>query len=171
MAVMYRRATRLAELRALSTSVQNALLEHAQQHQLRLENVRVWSTHSENPPAEGFFGKLFSSRANPADPDVAHDTIVVLHPTHLLVATAGEKRGTTVLSLPLAQASLTRGSALAARMPGAFVPGMNDGVTVTGFPGQLGRPGSYFIGLGQDPAGNDCAAALEAAIVAAKNPP
>jgi hypothetical protein len=164
---MYRRSTRSAELSALPPPVVAAIDRHAGQHQLRLDAVRAWVTHSENPPSESFFGKLFGARANSADPDAWHDTYVLLHPTHLVVATAGEKRPTSVLSLPLALASMVRGSGLALA---ADIPGANDGVTVTGFPGEHGQTGSCFVGLGPDAAGRECAAALEAAITAAKNP-
>ena len=50
------------------------------------------------------------------DPDAEHFTALVLHPMHVIVATAGAKRGTVVMSLPLAQASLTRGALLAAQI-------------------------------------------------------
>jgi hypothetical protein len=90
----------------------------------------------------------------------------VLHPTHLIVGTHGPKRGTSILSLPLLQASVQRGSAMAARL------GMTseDGITIDGFPGEEGRPGSYFVGLGPEPAAGDCFAAVEAAVRAAKHP-
>lgn len=164
---MYRRSTRESTLDELAPPVRAALTKHAEANQLVLgAGTRVWVTHSENPPAEGFFGKLFSSRANSADPDVAHDTIIVLHTSHLVFVTSGEKRGTSALSIPIAQASLARGNAVAAKLG---VTGTDDGVTITGFPGQHGQHGSYFVGLGTDAAGAACAEALEGAIVASKN--
>jgi hypothetical protein len=166
---VYRRTTREADLGALAPGLSEAISAHAASRQIVLSQTRVWVTHSENPPAEGFFGKLFGSRANSADPDTEHDTVLVLHPTHLLVATAGAKRGTSVLSLPLMQASVSRGNAIAARFAGAAMA--DDGLTVSGFPGEHGRPGTYFVGLGAEPAGAECARAVEAAIVAAKNGP
>lgn len=164
---MYLRSTRAAALGDLPSALAEKIRAHAAAHQLVLEGVRVWWTHSENPPAEGFLGRLLGRRANSADPDAAHDTVLVLHPTHLLVATAGEKRGVAAMSLPLVQASMTRGSALAARMG---VAGGDDGMTLSGFAGEAGRPGTYFVGLGRDAAGEACAGAVEAALVAAKNP-
>ena len=68
------------------------------------------------------------------------------------------------MSLPLLQASVQRGSALAARLGVAS----EDGITIEGFPGEEGRPGSYFVGLGPD-AANECFDAVEAAVRAAKN--
>lgn len=166
-AAMYRRTTRELALSALPPALAAAIEAHASRSQLRLERTRCWLTHSENPPAEGFFGKLLGRRANDVDPDVAHDSALVLHPTHVLVATSGERRGTTVLSLPLVQATMTRGSAIAARVGMAAAA---DGVTLAGFPGEVGRPGTYFFGLGPEPAAEECVRALESAILAAKNP-
>ena len=167
---MYRRTTREVPLGAVPPSIAAALAKHAGDHQLTLDaaRARVWHTHSENPPADGFWGKLFGTRANSVDPDAQHDSVLVLHPTHLLVATSGEKR-TSVLSLALLSASITRGSVVAAKF-GVEVPGANDGITITGFPGEIGRPGSYFFGLGGDAAGAECARAVETAVTAAKNP-
>ena len=164
---MYRRATRELPFSALPATIADALVKHAASNQIELANVRVWITHSENLPAEGFFGKMLGRRANSADPDLAHDTVIVLHSTHALVATSGEKRGTSVLSVPLAHASVTAGSAIAARLN---VPGVSDGISLSGFPGDVGRPGTFFVGLGPERAGVECARAVEAAIVAAKNP-
>ncbi len=164
---MYRRTTRETTLASLPRPIAEALSTHASSHQIELGGVRCWVTHSENPPADGFFGKLLGRRANPVDPDAEHDTVLVLHPTHVLVATSGARRGTSVLSLPLAQASLTRGSAIAARMG---VAGPNDGFTLSGFPGDEGRPGTYFVGLGSGPSGEECARAVEDAIRVRKNP-
>lgn len=163
---MYLRSTRSGVLAALPPQVAEAVTKHAAQHQLRLEGARVWITHSENPPSKGFFGKLFGSRANPVDRDAWHDTFILLHATFLVVATVGEKRPPSVLSLPLAVASMVRGTAIPLA---ANVPGANDGITVTGFPGEVGRPGSYFVGLGPDAAGRECATAIEQAITSAKN--
>lgn len=71
-----------------------------------------------------------------------------------------------VLSVPLAQASMTRGNSLAERLGQA----PDSGITILGFPGEHGRPGSYFFGLGSEPAATACVQAVEAAIVDAKNP-
>lgn len=167
---MYRRSTRERSLCALPPAITAALEKHATDHQLTLDGAqaRVWLTHSENPEASGFFGKLFGRRANPVDPDATHDSALVLLPTHLVVATAGEKRGTAVLSLALLAASVVRGSGVAAHLAAA-VPGADDGMTISGFPGKEGRPGTYFFGLGSDAAGGDCLGAVQSAIRAAKS--
>jgi len=164
---MYQRSTRATDLQSLAPALAAALTQHAAAHQLVLDTVRVWITHSINPPAEGLLGRWLGRRSNPTDPDAAHDTVLVLHPTHVIVATAGDKRGLAVLSLPLVQASVQRGSAIAAKMG---IAGADDGMTLAGFPGTEGRPGTYFVGLGLDAEGAACVAAVEAAIVAAKNP-
>jgi hypothetical protein len=161
---LYSRSTRALAFAELEPSFRSAVVEHAAKHQLELASLRTWLTHSENPPATSFFGKLFGQRSNSVDPDPWHDTLIALHPTHLIVGTHGPKRGTSVLSLPLAQASLQRGSA-GRGMPGAPT---DDGITIEGFPGTVGRPGSYFVGLGPD-AADECFSAVESAVRAAKN--
>ncbi|MEZ4374323.1 MAG: hypothetical protein R3B07_26115 [Polyangiaceae bacterium] len=167
---MYRRSTAQVTFSALPPGIREVLERHAAERQLVLRGDEpCWLTHSENPPAEGFFGKLLSRRANHLDPDVEHDSALVLHPTYLLVATSGAQRGASALSVPLLQASVARGSAIAARLA-ASVPGLDDGMSITGFPGDEGRPGSYFFGLGKEPAAGDCLRRVESAIMAAKNP-
>jgi hypothetical protein len=162
---LYHRSTRALEPGVLPEPFRASLAEHASQRQLDLSSLRVWVTHSENPAATGFFGKLLGRRANSVDPDPWHDTLIALHPTHLIVGTHGPKRGTVVMSLSLGQASVQRGSAIATRLGMAS----EDGISIEGFPGQEGRPGSYFVGLGKEPAADDCFASVEAAIRAAKN--
>lgn len=164
---MYRRSTRAVSLSDLPLAMSEHLARHAAERQLELREARVWLTRSENLPATGLIGRMLGRRANPVDPDVEHDTALLLLPTHLVVATAGARRGVSALSLPLIQASMTRGSALAQRFG---VMGDEAGITVSGFPGEAGRPGTYYVGLGRDAAGDECAAAVEAAISATKNP-
>jgi hypothetical protein len=154
---------RLAEL---PDHIRNELTEHAESRQIVLGNPRVWVTRSQNPPASSAFGKLLRRRANPVDPDEEHYTVVLLHPTQILVVTDGAKRGTAVLSLPLAQASVAPGSALATLDPaGADAAGF----TITGFPGE--QAGSFYVGLGPEVAAVECFSAVQSAITAAKNPP
>lgn len=165
---LYRSSTRELSLSQIPEPLASRLREYAQKNQLELASVRAWLTHSENPPAEGFFGKLFGRRSNSVDPDAAHDTLLVLHPTHLVLGTAGEKRGCTVFGLPLDHASVTRGHALAGKL-GAAAPS-DDGITIAGLPGDEGRVGTYFFALGGEPAAAECAHAVQEAITARKNP-
>ncbi|HVJ19797.1 MAG TPA: hypothetical protein VM686_30485 [Polyangiaceae bacterium] len=162
---LYVRSTRGLSSGDVPETFRGPLAEHAAKHQLELGTLQVWLTHSENPPASGFVGKLLGKRSNSLDPDAWHDTLIALHPTHLIVGTHGPKRGTTVLSLPLMQASVQRGRAIELRrgMPS------DDGISIEGFPGDVGRPGTYFVGLGPEPAANDCFAAIEGAVRSAKN--
>jgi hypothetical protein len=153
---LYIRHTRSVRIVELPRRICGKLAEYAASHQIDLDDVQVWLTHSENPPASSAFGKLLRRRANPADPDAEHWTAVVLHPTQLLVATDGAKRGTTVLSLPVAHASLTA-------QPG---PGDPAGFTITGFPGE--QASSYYVGLGPEPDAAGCISAVHGAISAAK---
>jgi hypothetical protein len=163
---MYVRHTRTVRVGELAAHVRDKLTAYAKSRQIDLANVRMWLTHSENPPASSGFGKLLRRRANPADPDAEHDTVVVLHPTQILVVTDGAKRGTAVLSLPLTQASVVPGTALGAQLD--RVAGEAGGFTITGLDGD--RPGSFYIGLGTEPAAAECFSAVQSAIIAAKNP-
>ena len=153
---LYVRHTRSARIVELPRPICGKLAEHAASHQIDLNDVQVWLTHSENPPASSAFGKLLRRRANPVDPDEEHWTAVVLHPTHLLVATEGAKRGTAVLSLPLAQASMSADAS----------SGDPAGFTITGFGGE--QPGSYYVGLGPEPDAAGCISAVHGAISVAK---
>jgi hypothetical protein len=162
---MYARHTRPATIGDLAAHVREKLTAHADSHQLVLNDVQAWSTHSENLPSGSGLGKLLRRRANPSDPDAEHDTVVVLHPTHLLVAIDGAKRGTSVLSLPLTQASVVSGTGLDTRL--GTVAGETGGFTISGLPGD--SPGSFYVGLGTEPAAAECFSAVEAAITAAKN--
>jgi hypothetical protein len=169
---LYRSQTRtVPTVIDVPTALRNALTTHADTKKLALAGTRIWVTHRENPIATGMFGKLFSRRSNTADPDAEHDMVLVLHATHVIVGTSGAARGTTVISLPLVQATVTRGSILAGRLQGApsDLPS-DDGLTISGFPGDQGRPGTYFVGLGPGADAEACAQAVIAAAEAAKNP-
>ena len=165
---MYVRHTRSVQMNELDSRVRDELIAHAESRQINLTDVRVWLTHSENPPADSGFGKLLRRRANPTDPDVEHDTVLVLHWTHIVIAVDGAKRGTSVLSVPLIQASIATGAGLPATV-GKGV-GESSGFTITGFGGDV-RPGSFYVGMGVEPAAGDCFTAVESAITVAKNPP
>ncbi|MCV7171569.1 hypothetical protein H7I41_16770 [Mycobacterium manitobense] len=164
---MYVRHTRAVQMGDLAPQVRDKLTAHAEANQLDVTDVRMWLTHSENPPADKGFGKLMRRRANSADPDAEHDTVAILHPTHVLVAIDGARRGTSVLSLPLTQASIAAGTGLGAEL--GRLAGETAGFTITGFAGGE-RPGSFYVGLGTEPAAAECFTAIESAIVAAKNP-
>lgn len=166
---LYRSTTRAASLDALPAALAAKVRAHAAANQLALDGARVWLTHSENPKSEGFLAGLLGRRSNPADADAEHWTCVVLHRAWILVGTVGERRGASALSLALASASITRGQALAGAF-GAVGPS-DPGFTLTGLPGEHGRPGSYFVKVGDDDDGRACVAEVERAVLAVKNPP
>lgn len=170
-APLYRSETRSIPVVDLPAALRNALLTHADTKKLKLIATHAWLTHRENPASTSVFGKLFGKRSNSADPDAAHDMVLVLHATHLLVGTSGAQRGTTILSLPLLVASVTRGSLLAGRLQktSAELPS-DDGLTISGFPGDQGNPGTYFMGLGPGADAEACLQAVMAAVESAKNP-
>ena len=160
MAPGYQRTTTAADLSALAPGIGAALREYSDTHQLAItDDLPAWLTRSINPPSTTFFGKLFGRRSNPVDPDSEHQTLIVLHPTHLIVVVSGAERGVSALSCPLAVASMSSTP---------YVP-ESDGFSVTGFAGHEGRPGSFYLGTGE-PAGTECREAVRSAIVAAKNP-
>jgi hypothetical protein len=167
-APLYRSTTRELSVAALPPALGSALRDFAAKHQLVLDGVRCWLTHSENPPATGFFSRVLGRRANPVDPDAEHHSLLVLHPTQILVGTSGEKRGTTILGVALVNASMQRGHGLSPQLA-AMAPG-DDGITLYGFPGEHGRPGSWFFGLGAGAAAEACVHAVELALRAVKNP-
>ena len=166
---MYLRHTQEVRLAELPDHIRNKLAEHAESRQIVLGNPRAWVTRSQNPPASSAFGKLLRRRANPVDPDEEHYTVVLLHPTQILVVTDGAKRGTAVLSLPLAQASVVPGSGLSATLNPATTGLGADagGFTITGFSGE--QVGSFYVGLGPEVAAVECFSAVQSAISTAKN--
>lgn len=159
----YVRHTESVRLDQLPERISNKLAEHAASRQIDLKNIRVWLTHSENPPADSGLGKLLRRRVNPADPDHEHYSVVVLHPTQILIAIDGAKRGTAVLSLPLSQASVAAGPGVKSATRADDGPGF----TITGFSGE--QAGSFYVGLGPETAATECFSSVRAAISAAKN--
>ncbi len=166
---LYLSSTREIPASELGEPLASALREYAARHQLTLEGVRMWLTRRENPPATGFLASLFGRRRNPVDSDPWHDALLVLHPTHVILASHGPARGTLVQSLALALASVARGSVIGVRMGGGLDLPSDDGITFEGFPGDEGRPGSVFAGLG-GPMADACFEAVREAVTRAKNP-
>ncbi len=167
---LYVSSTRRLTFDEVPEPLRAEIVAHAARASLLLREVGGWLTHRENPPSKSLFGRLFGSRSNSADPDPHHDVVLLLHPTHVVVGTHGPVRGSSVLSLPLAQATVARGGLLARALgPGADAPS-DDGLTISGFPGTDGRPGTFFVGLGAGPDAEACFAAVSEAIVRIKNP-
>jgi hypothetical protein len=88
-----------------------------------------------------------------------HESLAVLLPRYLVVATTGPKRGTQIMSARLDTATL-------AAVDPALVT--DSGVTVTAAWSGFGETVSYHLALGDDPAGRDFLAALRTAIAEAK---
>jgi len=164
---MYQRTTTTADLSTLPPAIEAALRTYADEHQLEVtDDLPAWVTRSLNPTATSFLGKIFKRRANPTDPDSEHQTLVVLHPTHLIVVVSGAERGVSTLSVPLALASI-RDRLVAPAGGGSDVA--EGGFTVGGPLGGDGRQGDFFVGTGP-PDGERCRDAIRTAISAAKNP-
>jgi len=164
----YRSETRSTTIGDLPSDLRAALIAHADKRKLKLILASVWQTHRENPPSRTMFGKLFGKRVNGADLDAAHDMVLVLHASHIFVGTSGRRRGTSVFSLPLLLATLSRGGLVATGPGGAFEAPSDDGLNIGGFPEKDGAPGSHFMGLGAGDAAEACVLAATAAIDGAK---
>jgi hypothetical protein len=146
---MYVRSTQSVGIGELAPHIRDALTAHAESQQIELKDVPVWITRSENPLASSGLGTLLRRRANSADPDAAPSAVLVLHASQILVVIDGAKHGTTALSLPLTQASVAPGCARA-RATGR-TDSTSDGYSITGVPGDHGRPGSLYISMGPEP--------------------
>lgn len=160
----YRSETRSTSIGELPTDLRAALVSYAENRKLKLILASFWQTHCENPVASTLLGKLLGKRANPSDPDAFHDMVLVVHASHLLLATSGRSRGTTVFSVPLLLATLTRGGLGATRRDGAFGRADDDGMNIGGFSEDNGASGTGFMGLGAGPAAEACVLAATAAI-------
>jgi hypothetical protein len=171
-APLYRSQTRSIPIPDLPAALRNAFLMHAERKKLKLIRAHAWLTRRENPASGTMLGRLLRKRVNAADPDAEHEMVLVVHATHLLVGTSGARRGTSVLSLPLLAATVTRGSLRAGhhRAGAGDVPD-DDGLTISGFPDEGGSSGTYFMGLGAGADAEACVHAALAAVEAAKNPP
>ena len=168
---LYVRHTRAVALNELRADVRDKLTSYAASQQIDLAGVRMWITHSENPPSNSLLGKMLRRRANPTDSEPEHSDVVVLHATQLLVVGYGPTRGISALSIPLEQASVARGIGSIAKL-GPALADEADGFTVTGVPvtGPEGAGiGGIYIGTGPEPAAAECFSAVQSAIAAAKN--
>ncbi|MEZ5211624.1 hypothetical protein MYK68_09905 [Gordonia sp. PP30] len=148
---MYRRSTARMSLSALPPEILNAVTSCGEANQLTIAvDSPVWATHSVN-------------LRNRADKDPESDVYMVLGGADLVIVTAGAKRGVSALTLPLREASISEGSRLQ-QLTGHSEPG----ISITGFPGDNNSPGSFFVGLGTEPAAEECVQQLVAAVTAAK---
>jgi hypothetical protein len=160
----YERSTRALTLAALPDPVRTAILERATGAQLTVaEDAPAYLTRSRRLRKPGLFARLTGT----ADRDAEHLTALVLGAKDVLVATHGERHGTSVLAARLEDVEV---GTVADRLVAAGAARADEGVSVTGFPvtveGGTGR-GSFFVGLGP-PDGETAWAALEAAVRRAK---
>lgn len=154
----YRSETRSVPIPSLPSTLRNALLTHADKKKLKMVDAHAWLTHRENPASQTMLGRLLRKRSNDADPDVAHDMVLVLHATHLLVGTSGAQCGTKIRSLTLLLATAKRGD------------DRDDGLTIGGFTPTATDAPTYFMGLGADADAEACVLAVLEAVEAAKRP-
>ena len=164
----YQSETRSTTIGDLPSDLRGALIAHAEKRKLKLILASVWQTHRENPASATMFGRLLGKRVNEADQDASHDMVLVLHASHLLVGTSGRRRGTTVFSVPLLLATLTRGGLVATGRGGAFEAPSDDGLNIAGFAEKDGAAGSHFMGLGAGAVAEACVLAAMAAVDGAK---
>lgn len=152
---LYDHSSRPLDYGSLDEAVRSAIERHARQRLLgELAPVTCVETHSVNlePRGLGFFGRLAGRRK-----ETEHRTVAILLPHALIASTSGAERGITVMST-----LLTDISAIDQQSSAQIV---DSGIMVES---RWGGPdtGSYYIALGDDPAGRAFHEALRAAVVA-----
>jgi hypothetical protein len=158
---MYSRRTSRIQVEDAPPPMRDAYLEHVVSNGWDPSaQPAAWLTHSVNLPSHSLLGRAFGRRANWADPDHEHELLLVLGSSHVVIVSHGLKRGTTALSIALAQASIGRRPSISA----SGDDHTERGVTISGFPGEHGRPGTFFVALGPEAAGQECEDALRAAL-------
>ncbi|MFT3898725.1 MAG: hypothetical protein QM728_00550 [Gordonia sp. (in: high G+C Gram-positive bacteria)] len=144
---LYRRSTTRTSLPELPSEVRARVDEAAFANQLTVaSDAPAWATHSVN-------------LGNRVDPDIESDTYVVLGAADIVVVISGAERGMHHLTLPLRDASIADDT---------VAGGVERGMTITGLPGDHSSAGSCYVGLGPEPAAQECLDAVVAAVTAAK---
>ncbi|MFI9825915.1 hypothetical protein ACIHFC_37040 [Streptomyces sp. NPDC052013] len=125
------------------------------------EAVACCQTHRVRIAKPGLLSRMLGS----ADPDREHDVTALLTTSHLAIARSGAKYGTTVISAPLRDIGFQHIHQEFLVQAGALDDsGMSLHARWSGFP----EAGSYFLPLGDDPAGTAFRQALTEAIAHAK---
>ncbi|GIM93222.1 hypothetical protein [Paractinoplanes toevensis] len=154
---LYNRSSRTIAVADVPPDVLAAIEAHAAERLLdpiTETAVACVATLSKSLRKPGLFARLGGRM-----PEAEHQTFAVLIPTTLVVATAGDQRGITVLSTRLADVDLV------GQTDPAYA--VDSSIHVRG---RWGGPdvGSYVVALGDDPAGQAFHAALRTAVAAAK---
>ncbi len=147
----YNRSSRICSLNQLRPELAQAVRVYWQQHEmndLELQVSLCCETTSEKKK-KGFFASFGSS-----DPDPVHYTAALITPAWLFWARSGAKYGTAVMAARWRDIQVSKfASSL-----------MSDsGLTVSGLFAGSAEQASAFIGLGEDAAGQQFAAAAHAA--------
>lgn len=161
---MYERSTRALTCGQLPSPLKERLELAAKGAQVVLEpGARAWLTRSDNGVQPGLLGKLFGRRRNPADEDAWHESAVVVTPSHVFVVVHRERGQTTAMTCPLAGFEWDR-TALDGEL-GFRLVGFRVDVTDPHTPHdpRVSERGTYYVGLGPEPAAAECLAALESA--------
>ncbi|GAA2385674.1 hypothetical protein [Dactylosporangium salmoneum] len=153
---LYDRTSRTISYDDVDPALRAAIEQHAEERLLGpVRPVAVVDTHSVNLKKGGLFGRL-AGRS-----EKEHRTVALLLPQALVVVTTGAERGVVVMSTRLPDIARIGG-----RDPQLIV---DSGVSVESrWNGHNQDIVSYYVGLGDDPAGREFQDRLRAAVVAAR---
>ncbi|WP_433567481.1 hypothetical protein ACQP1O_21160 [Nocardia sp. CA-151230] len=157
---LYERSSTITDTGHLDVPIRTAIATHAENNQLGdvLANARaVCETRSVRLYRNGLLARLTGS----GDPDREHRTIAILTPTYLVIVVAGDKRGIHVRSARLQAISFNPNRAA----------GIDSGISVVAhWSGEIASQAvsAFYLGLGDDEAGQAFLIAFREAVVAAK---
>ncbi|MEV6927772.1 hypothetical protein AB0M46_25175 [Dactylosporangium sp. NPDC051485] len=153
---LYDRTSRSISYDDLDPALRAAIEQHADERLLGpVRPVAAVDTHSVNLKRKGgLFGRL-AGRS-----EKEHRTVALLLPQALVVVTTGAERGVVVMSTRLADISR-----IGADDPRLVV---DSGMRVESRWNVGNDVASYYVGLGDDPAGHEFRERLRAAVVAAR---
>lgn len=162
---MYERSTRALSCSDLPSPLKERFELAAQGAQVTVApETRAWLTRSDNPVQSGLMGKLFGRRRNPVDADAWHVSAVVIGATHIFVVVHRERGETTAMTCARARYRAERTELDGER--GFRLVGFRVDVTDPNEPHEhrVSDQGTYYVGLGPEPAATECLDALEAAL-------
>lgn len=150
----YTRTTQELSFGRLRPEIHAAVEGHIEERELGdIESTLLFCCETENKKRKrGPLGKLPRS----PDPDPVHYTAAIVTPDWLIWARSGEKSGTSVVSMRLAEIEVhdyRYGDLIA-----------DSGVSVFGFIGRAPRKSELFIGLGEESAAVEFRRILEEAV-------
>lgn len=157
---LYERTSTMSSIDRLDTTLRDAINAHSEANQLGnvlADATTVCETRSVRLYRNGLLAKLTGS----GDPDREHRTVALLTPTCLVIVVAGEKRGIHVRSARLEAISFNPGIAA----------NIDSGIRVVAhWSGEIANQAmaGFYLGLGNDQAGQVFLATFREAVTRAK---